>query len=63
MAIEKVFIDDETGAEMRCFFNTHDKIFISITDREDPFQQMYVELTLEDAGKLVDHLNHEIGMK
>jgi hypothetical protein len=39
------------------------KIFISITDRENPFQQMYVELSLEDAAKFIDHLKYETGKK
>ena len=63
MAIEKLFIDDKTGFEMRCFSNTHGNLFVSIADPENKMYEMFVELTQDEAKLFIEHIMCEMGLE
>jgi hypothetical protein len=63
MAIEKLFIDDRTGFEMRCFSNKDGNLFISIADPGNRMYEMFIELTQDEAKLLIEHIMLEMGLE
>ena len=58
MAVEKVFIDDETGVELRSLVNSKGMIYIELQNPPDIEMPMFMTLSFDDVRELISYLTY-----